>query len=229
MLTDVHLTGPVHAVNGVVLTFNETLDPTSAQDPQAFLFGKPTPQNNSSSGVSIGDILGFLSRPKARLVKLGKIQWSSVSYDGANNTVTLTPIKAFNGQPFIRVLRVKGTGAHALKDPSGNILYDGQDGFIRWRAKTGDGKHIQYFDSDGDKVTLSLKGPGQLHLFMRTAGDPDPIVFVDNPKANSILSGKVQQAANGDGLAHINELLGAGGIQNNLLTNPQFMVHSTEG
>src|SRR6185312_15423687 len=156
-LTDVHLVGSVHKIRAVELTFSESLSPTAVQDRQTFQFGKPTPQS-SSSGISIGDILGFLGRPKVRLVKQGKIQWASIDYNDTTHVVTLTPIKPFNGQPFIRVLRVKGSGPHALTDASGAALYGGQDGFIRWKLKTGDGKHIHYIDGDGDKVTLSLKG-----------------------------------------------------------------------
>ena len=54
-------------------------------------------------------------------------------------------------------------------------------------------------------------------------------VFVDRPASRTILSGSVQQGANGDGKGVIPELEGAGGIQNELLNNPSFVIQSTEG
>lgn len=226
-LADVHLVGSLHALRAVELTFSESLDPTTVQDKLAFQFGKPTPQS-SSNGISIGDILGFLGRPKAKLVKSGKIQWSSVTYDDTTHTVMLTPIKPFNGQPFIRVLRVKGSGPHTLKDLAGNALYGGQDGFIRWKLKTGDGKHVQWVDADGDQVKLTLKGPGQLATFLRINGDPDPFVFVTGAKAKSVLTGTVKASGRGDGVANIAELEGVGGGTTNLLSSTSFKVNSTE-
>src|SRR5581483_10877426 len=52
VLTGVHLVGSVGAVTSIVLTFNESLDPTTAQDPHAYTFGKPIP-HSSESGPSL--------------------------------------------------------------------------------------------------------------------------------------------------------------------------------
>jgi len=223
-LTSVDVVGPIHSITGVVLTFNESLDTTTATDKQTFLFGKPTPVS-SNNPFNLGDVLPFLGRPKVRLVKLGKIQWSSTVYDDTSNTVTLTPIKPFNGAAFIRVLRVKGVGAHALKDTLGNVINNGVDVLILWSKHQG--KQVRWVDAAGDHVTLSLRGRGQIYTFIRKFGDPDPTIFIDNATSSSVLTGTVKGVAGSPGVANIAELAGVNGISTNLLNNPQFNVQTS--
>src|SRR5690348_16854323 len=109
VLTGVHLVGSVGAVTSIVLTFNESLDPATAQDPHAYTFGKPLP-HSSESGPSLSDFLPFLARPKVRAIKHGKIQFASATYVDSNHSVTLAPYKPINARTFFRVLRVFGTG-----------------------------------------------------------------------------------------------------------------------
>ena len=225
-LVDVHLTGQIHSITGVVLTFNEPLDPTHAQDLQTYLFGKQPAPGTSSNGITLGDILPFLGRPKAPLVVSGKIQFSSAVYDAPTDTVTLTPLAPFNGQKFFRRLRVKGTGAHALQGPAGDVLNNGADTLVLWTKHQG--KTFSYKAVGGDRVTLRLKGPGQIYVFTRTSGDPDPTIFLDKVTAASTLTGTVKQSRLGTGVANIDELQGAESISNNLMNNPQFNVQSTE-
>jgi hypothetical protein len=225
--TGIHLVGSVHDVVGVVLSFNESLDPTAAQDVNTFQFGRVPPQS-SSSGVSLGDILPFLGRPKLQAVKLGKIQWGSARYDDASHTVTLTPIKAINAQKFFRVLRIKASGPHALKDPAGDVFNAGTDLVIRWTKRQG--KMIRYVDRDGDIVILKLRGPGQIYAFTRRVGDPDPnpTIFIDRAQSRTVLTGVIHQSALGNGTVNIAELEGAGGITNNLSAANGFNVESIE-
>jgi len=98
--------GPVTAVNAVVLTFNEPLNPASTQNLAAYAFGKPPVVNTSSSddGLSLTDFLPFRvtgrEKPdtvKPRLIRYGKILFSSAVYDDTNDTVTLTPVAPFKG------------------------------------------------------------------------------------------------------------------------------------
>ena len=232
VLTGVHLVGGVGAVTSVVLTFNESLDPVTAQDTHAYTFGKPI-LNSSESGPSLADFLPFLARPKVRAVKGGKIQFASATYDDATHSVTLAPYKPINARAFFRVLRVFGTGAHAIKDLAGNPLdgnsdgTGGDDAVVRWSMKQNKG--LRYRDAGGDRVTLSLRGPGRLYVFKANTFFTGAWVFVDRPATRSILTGSVQLGANGDGKAIIPELEGTGGMQNGLLTNPQFTIQTTEG
>jgi hypothetical protein len=214
------LVGGVKTVSQVVLTFNESLDPTTAQQPESYLFGR-TPPNAASNGVTVGQVLGFLSQPKPRAIKDGKVQWSSAIYDDTNHTVTLTAIKPFTATKYFRQLRVKGTGDFAVKDPQGDVLNGGKDMFIRWSYHNGQSLH--YTDVDGDKVTLTLKGPGHIYGFYRRTGDPDPTIFVANTNAKSVLTGTVKQAATGDGVAHISQVIGAP-ANTNLFSSSHFVV-----
>ena len=231
VVTGVHIVGTARAIRGVVVSFNESLDPASAQDTQAYRFGRPIP-HSSDQGPSFSDFLPFLARPKVRLIKQGKIQFASATYDDATHSVTLTPYKPFNGAKFFRVLRVIGTGNHIVKDLAGNPVdgnsdgTGGDDAVIRWAKKNN--KRIAYRDGDGDRLQLTLRGRGTLYVFKCTTFFTGAWVFVDHPGSNTVLSGSVTQSANGDGQAVIPELEGAGGINNGLATNPQFVIQSTE-
>jgi len=232
VVTGVHIIGAPRAISGIVVTFNESLDPASAQDTQAYRFGRPIPHSSDSSGPSLSDFLPFLGRPKVRLVKQGKIQFSSATYDDATHSVTLTPVRPFNGARFFRVLRVIGSGTHLVKDLAGNPVdgngdgTGGDDAVVRWAMKHNN--RIAYRDGDGDRVTLILHGRGSLYVFKSTTFFTGAWVFVDHPGSNTVLSGNVNQASNGDGKAVIPELEGAGGINNGLASNPQFVIQSTE-
>jgi hypothetical protein len=232
VVTGVHIIGAARAITGIVVSFNESLDPASAQDTLAYRFGRPIPHTSDSTGPSLGDFLPFLARPKVRLVKQGKIQFASATYDDATHSVTLTPYKRFNGAQFFRVLRVIGSGTHVVKDVAGNPVdgnsdgTGGDDAVIRWVKKNNN--RIAYRDGDGDRVALTLRGRGTLYVFKSTTFFTGAWVFVDHPRANTVLSGNVTQSANGDGKAVIPELEGAGGINNGLANNPQFVIQSTE-
>jgi len=221
----VHMLGSVARANGIVLTFNAPLDPTTAQSPASYVFGKPTPKNTSDNGIDLGNILGFLSRPKTPPVKAGKIQFLGARYDDATQSVTLTPVKAFNLWKFFRILRIKGTGDNAVKDLAGNPLNGGTDSVLHWDRTRG--KTLRYSDSDGDKVTLKLKGPGTLYAFLHKSGDPFPTIFLSNTKlGKSTLTATVQQSPTGDGIAHIAQLSGPVPPTTNLLTDPHFDIQS---
>ena len=224
-VTSVEMVGNVHNITGVVVTFNESLNAATAQDPQAYLFGKPPPPS-SNNGFNLGDFFPFAAKPHVRSVVGGKIQFSSVTYNDASRSVTLTPVAPFKAERFMRALRVKGTGTHVVKDLAGNVLNGGADGVIRWSFHLG--KQVIYRDNDGDVVTLTLRGRGRIYTFIRKTGDPDPTVFVDATTAASTLTGRIRRGRTSDGAANIAELEGAGGIHTNLLNNPQFRVESNQ-
>ena len=56
VVTGVELLGRVTAINAVVLTFNESLDPASAQRVASYAFGRPPVAPDNSSDFSIGDL-----------------------------------------------------------------------------------------------------------------------------------------------------------------------------
>lgn len=226
LLSGMEVTGTVHHATSVVLHFNENLIPATAQDVQAYVFGR-VPPSSPNNGPSIGDILGFLSRPKQRLIRAGKINFTSATYNDATRTVTLTPLRPFNAQPFFRLLRVRGAGAHAVKDLAGNPFSGGADLVLHWTLRQG--RHLRFTDSNGDTVTLSLKGRGNLYVFLRRSGPPLPYIFADRTNPASILTASLKPAAHGNGIADIIEFEGVGShLKTNLLTSPQFQVRTTE-
>jgi hypothetical protein len=218
------LIGPEQSVNRVVLTFNESVDPTTAQQPPSYIFGR-IPPSGSNNGVSIGDVLGFpFARPKAKAIKDGKIQWSSAVYDDTTHSVTLTALKPFKASKYFRLLRVKGTGNFAIKDLAGNVLNGGTDTIVHWSYHNG--KTLRFTDFDGDRAVITLKGPGHLYGFYRKQGDASPTIFITNTTAKSALVGAVLQGPTGDGVVQISQLLNAP-ANTNLFSSSHFVVTST--
>jgi hypothetical protein len=232
LLTTIHVDGSVHRISAVVLSFDESLNPVSASDPNSYIFGK-VPPPSKDDGITLGDVLGFLTvkakpgviRPDAFRsqvwVKLGKIQWRAVDYNDATRSVTLLPVKVFNGAPFFRMLRVRGTGIDAIKDMDGNVFSGGNDAVMRWLFRTG--KVLRYTDQDGDRVTLTLKGPGTLSSFLRRIGEPRPTVLVSGTTSKSVLTGTIVQSRLGDGHTSLEQLSGST-VKNNIFGSSHFTV-----
>lgn len=228
VVTGIELVGPVRAVTAVVLTFNESLDPASAQDVNAYAFGRPVPKSKDTGGIS--DFLPFAAaRPKTRGVLNGHVKIASAIYDDAAHTVTLNTLFPFKAMTFFKFLRVSGQGTDGLKDAGGNYLdgdYDGVAGGdfrVRWKPRHA--KQIRYADADGDIVTLTVHGPGQLFGFLRKDLDPAPILYADGTKpGRSSLTATIKKGPNGDGIAHINQFVGASSVITDLFSNTAFQV-----
>lgn len=226
-LTNIHLTGSVRAITSVVLSFDQPLDPTVAQDLQSYQFGRVIPAGSSdTSGFNWGSLLGFLAKPRTPLVKNFKIQFTSAAYDSTNYTVTLTPVRVFSAVAWFRIVRVMGVGVNAITDTFGNPLNGGSNTYVHWFPHVG--KTFTYRDSDGDMVSVRLRGQGQIFAFLQTNADHAPTIFVSNGNSRTFLTGSVIQSRVGDGVAIIPELQGVGTIQTDLLNNAQFDVLSTE-
>jgi hypothetical protein len=225
-LTGVQILGTVKAATGVVLTFDDALDPTTAQDLQTYAIGKLIPASPSDSTFSIGNILGLLAQPKAAIVKNGRIQFTSATYDVTSDTVTLATNAPWNAQGFFRFIRIWGTGPDALKDFGEAPLNGGNNTYIHWFPYIT--KRFTYIDPTGDRVTLVLKGRGQMEVFLPTNSSHVPIIFVNNGNANTILTGTVRQGRFGIGVAPIGEIQGLATIQTTLTTDPVFAVQATQ-
>jgi hypothetical protein len=231
-LSGVEMLGQVSDVTGVVLTFSAPLNVSTAQDVQAFAFGKPpVPNTSDDSGFDLGDIFAFrypnaksdAKRPK--LVKLGKIQMASAVYDPVADTVTLTPYAPFKAQTYFRFLRIKGIGPYTIDDTLGNPLNGGEDTVARWTLHQG--KNVIYHDANGDHVTLKLTGPGKLYVFTRNSKDTQPVIFVQGATTATTLNGLVTNRGHILPVVNIAQIQGALGIADNLLSNPEFNVGMT--
>jgi hypothetical protein len=228
-LLGVTLQGTATACTGIVMKFNEPLDPTSAQDIRDYSVGRVAQSSSSSGGFPF---LPFLARPKVSPYKNGKVVITSAVYDDATQTVTLVPSGPFKAWKFFRTIRIKGTGAHIVKDVAGNP-FDGKG-----IGKASDlvftyvyhhGQHIHFRDGDGDIVHLDLKGPGEIFLIQQPRKNPSPMVFVSGTTlANSVLTGTVRKVHTGNGTVVLAELEGTNSVQTNLLTSPVFSVQFVE-
>ena len=233
LLTNVQLMGDAKACTGVVLTFNEALDPATAQNASAFSIGRVKHGGSSSSGISLSDFLPFAARPKATAIHNSKVKFVAATYDDSTHSITLTAAAPFAAWKYFRAMRVRGTGPNALLDASGNAYGDtgdgtgGHDSVITWKYHKG--KSISFRDADGDHVTLKLKGKGELFSIQHPHGAPAPMVFISGGVAGStIITGKVKQAAHGDGIVALTQLSGISAANITLLqSNPQFQILAT--
>ncbi|HWE96341.1 MAG TPA: hypothetical protein VG269_20425 [Tepidisphaeraceae bacterium] len=228
-LLGVTLQGSATACTGIVMKFNEALDPTSAQDIHDYSVGRVSQGSSSDSGLSF---LPFLARPKVSPYKNNKVVITSAVYDDATQTVTLIPSAPFKAWKFFRTIRVKGTGKDVVKDVAGNA-FDGKGigapSDLVFTYVYHHGKHVSFKDSDGDVVHLDLKGPGEIFLIQQPHKNPSPMIFMSGTTAaKSVLTGTVRKTRTGDGTVVIAELEGTSFVQTNLLTNPLFSVQLVE-
>lgn len=225
-LAGIELLGNADACTGVVLTFDRALDPARATDARAYVVGRTPPSPGSSGSSLLGDIFGFAKRVNP--IKHGKVQIASATYDDASHSVTLVPVSPFKEWKYFRILRVRGSGPYALTDAAGNAFDGNGDGtggddlVVNWRTRRG--KQIHYVDSDGDKVTIGLRGPGVMFVTQQPHGSPIPLIFIEHTKAKSVLSGTVIAGKNGNGIAKIAQVSGFSGTSDTILTNSQFDV-----
>lgn len=238
-VTGVHLTGTVRDITSVVLSFNQPLDPTVAQDLQSYQIGRVIPStSNDTGGLSLGNILSFLAVRKTAgtmktavikaeaLIKNYKVQFTSADYDATTYSVTLTPVRPFSAITWFRVLRVMGVGVNAITDIYGDVLDNGANTYVHWFPYVG--KVFTFRDAGGDLVSIRLRGPGQIVGFLQTNTYHAPTIFILNGTSKSVLSGTVIQARTGTGVAVIPELQGGDTVQNELATNPDFEILTTE-
>jgi hypothetical protein len=224
-LLGVTLQGSATACTGIVMKFNEALDPTSAQDIHDYSVGRVTQGSSSSDGFSF---LPFLARPKVSPYKNNKVVITSAVYDDATQTVTLIPSAPFKAWKYFRTIRVKGLGAHIVKDAAGNP-FDGKGigtaSDLVFTYVYHHGKHVTFRDSDGDVVHLDLKGPGEIFLIQQPHKNPSPMVFTSGTTAAmSVLTGTVRKTHTGNGAVVLAEVEGMNFVQTNLLTSPLFSV-----
>ncbi len=231
VLTGVTLNGHLNSIDSVVLTFNAALNPASAQDVQTYVFGK-RPADAEGDSFDVGSLFGFrakghehAAKTHVRLVKNGKIQFSSAVYNDANHTVTLTPLAPFRAPAYFRYLKVRGTGTHALIDATQTAFNGGLDENLNWKLRHS--KSVRYFDHQHDRITLKLHGPGSLYVFIRKNKDIDPLIFIDSATAATSVTAAVKFSDTGIKPINIAQLEGAAGVTNNLLDNPDFNVEQT--
>jgi len=210
-------------ITGIVLTFNGPLDPASAQDPKAYFVGRTKPGPNDSFFDPFG-----LYDPPDEIVK-ARVQ--SAAYDAAAQTVTLTPAAPFNLFEKFRRIKVRGKGAHVVRDAAGAAI-DGNfnnkpGGDLMLRTRVNRAKGFDFKEADGDRASLNLSGPGRLWSIKSKQRMFPPVVFLHETNGlKSTLKGKVKpNKKTGDGVVTLHQLSGVTFASVPLLSDPAFRVN----
>jgi hypothetical protein len=231
----VHVIGPPTDATGVVVTFDEAMDPATAQDKASYVLVKHINTDSKDNGGGFFDI-PFTDTTTPAKSDLVRIHFSSAVYDDATHSVTLTPKHTFEIRRRFRILRVAGKGDHTITDAAGMALdgnYDGvPGGNAALKYKSHRGQYVNIKDVDGDRLKLHLSGPGQILLTQRRRNpDPNgPLVFLIGTNANhSTLSGQVKiSKKGGDGIVPLAELTGISAAQVNILNDPSIPIGMTQ-
>lgn len=234
-IVGVHVIGPPTDATGVVVTFNESMDPATVQDKASYVLVKHINKDSSSDSGGFFDI-PFTDNSTPASSQLVRIHFSSAVYDDATHSVTLTPKHTFEIRRRFRILRVAGRGDHAITDAAGMALdgnYDGvPGGNAALKYKSHRGRNVTIQDADGDHLKLHLSGPGTILLTQRRrTPDPNgPLVFLIGTNANrSTLSGQVKiSKKGGDGIVPLAELTGISAAQVNILNDPSIPIGMTQ-
>jgi len=209
MFTDVQFTTVKKSINGLVLKANEALDPTGAANLA----------NYALAGAGKDRLFGTLDDVPVTI--------TSAVYDAATQTVRLTPATYLRQGLFYK-LSLIGTGD--LTDLLGNRLDGDMNG------TSGDncvvsivrGTKMRYTDSDGDSVSLSLKGGGAMEMVRALSGDAMHLRLANTVSGVSTLNGSVKKSktGGGDAVAKLKLLSGTGGVVN-LLGDPPLQIESS--
>jgi hypothetical protein len=243
------LLGSAQAVTGIVLTFNQPLDPATAQNVNAYSIGRHVTSGSSSNLLNDLGGLFFTARPGGvarpgiarpdivlhparKGVHGGRVAFTSAIYDDATMSVTLTPAYPIKATKFFRYIHVSGMGTTAVTNTLGQAVQgnDGGVGNIRLGFKPHQGKTVRYTDAEDQRVMLKLKGPGTIVAFLRTGPDPQPIILLENTYAGrSSLTGSVKPNPGSNGISNLQELAGVSNCDaTGVTSNPQFTVTTTQ-
>ena len=229
-LVRLHLVGPHHAVTQLVLTFNEPLDPATAQDADAYQVLRRIHREEDDDGL--------IDNPfddDGSSTDIVRVRFASVVYDDAARTVTLNAAEPFRADKRFRNFRIAGRGERALRDPSGNLLDGDSDGTagdpLVMTFKSRRGRRLTLRDTDGDRATLRLTRPGRMIsiLHRRRRVPPDPLIFLDGTRpGDSTLRGTVRPGRRGDGAVDIEQITGIAGANVTFLSDPAFRIGITQ-
>jgi uncharacterized delta-60 repeat protein len=187
-------------MTGIQLTASEELDATAAADLANYAlhsYGKDK-RFGTADDVSLA--------------------LASVTYDAATRTVQLTPVAALKQK---RMYQVSVYSTAALTDLAGNQLDGDHVGGAGGNCVlvVGRGKKLTYLDSNGDKVSLSLKKAGVMDFLLDPTGEARQLRLYDTVDGVSSLTGKVTPGLGGDGIATLDSVRTPTAILNLLPTS----------
>jgi hypothetical protein len=231
-LVGMHLVGPNDAVTQVVLTFNEPMDAATAQNTAAYQLLRRIHHDSDSGGL----IDNPFDDDDGVDTEFLRVQFASAAYDDATTSVTLTATKPFQADKRFRNFRIAGSNERALKDVSGNLLDGNADGTAGDPAvmifKAHRGRRLVLRDTDGDRATLRLTGPGRMISLLhrrRRGGPTDPLIFLDRTTADdTTVRGVVRPGQGGDGAVDIEQITGISAANVTFLSDPAFRIGATQ-
>jgi uncharacterized repeat protein (TIGR01451 family) len=189
----------------IVLSFSEALDPAAAQNPLNYSLTAAASGRGAPGGV---------------------IPLSAPVYDPATRTVTLSVAQGLADGPTYSLTLNSGLGG--LTDRFGNLLDGDGDGLVGGPSVVTfvRGSRLNYTDTDGDRVSLRLRGAGTIELIRGTDAVLNRIRLA-GVTTRSTLSGSVRRNRLGDGMTHLGTVEGLGaftGGARSRLTAPPFVT-----
>jgi hypothetical protein len=222
-VSGVQTAGSAKSITGFVVTFNGPLDPTTAQDVRGYRILR-----QSSAGGKLHFLQWLFGANSGSQTDTSAYKIASAVYDPQTDSVTLTlaaPMPVKNG---VRLVEVMGKGLHAVLDANGKPI-DGDanakaGGNFTYRLGMSVAKSVSYQTADGDRVKLSLSGPGEI-VSMLPAGNTSPVIFLSGTDpATSVLTGKLRRGRKGLGYAVIDQISDAS--QASIQLGGEFHVNS---
>ena len=150
----------------------------------------------------------------------------SAVYNEETRTVTLTTKKQLRENKVYEVVantsRLEGVESVLGDRLDGNYDNFEGDDFVAYLSRA---TRIGYFEVNGDKVDLRLKGPGRMELFRHVERDAR-ILRLINTSPDTILTGVLDPVEQTDNVATIEFLLTGTGVRNKL-PQPTFAIGET--
>jgi hypothetical protein len=215
--------GTPEGITAVVLHFDQPLDPTTAQNPEAYSLVRKF-RHDEDDGPGLGGPFGGGGGSDS---ESKRIPIESATYDAANNIVTLVPRNQFTLRQSFTVIVVRGKGPNAVLVPGGAAL-DGDGngragGDCTMRYKSSVERRFTYKDNDGDRVRMEVQGPGRVLYFWAKRGRSTASMFMrESDAATTVLTGTVIKGKRGDGQVNIAQVSGTS-VQLNL-PDPPFTI-----
>jgi hypothetical protein len=211
--------GTVDAVTSVVLTFDVPLDPTTAQNVEAYRLVRKERSTDDGFGGS-----GESSTDASR------IRLSSAVYDPSANTVTLTPLRpSFELRKNFTVIQVAGRGQHAVLSPGGAPIDGDGNGRPGGDATCGSSpppaRRSRSARPTATAPASASTAAGTCSTSSRPAAAARPAIFLreTNP-ASSVLTGTVRPGKRGDGVIDLAQVGAASTAQVPIATDPAFRI-----
>ena len=197
-------------VNGIALTFTEEMDEPFVEDLRNYdLFQRREKK-----------LGGSIARSRYEII--------SAVYEPVSATVTLTTAKPLRDNKVYEVVASSFSQIQGIRSVDGQPLdgnYDNIEGddFAGYLTR---GTKINYFDEQGDRVTLQLRGPGKMELFRDVERNARQLRMLATDQ-ETILTGSLKRVVRGDisdGVARIDTIFAGNGFRNRL-PQPPFIVN----